>query len=78
MANNRCDDYCCNHGCNQGRACPARKRSGQEAALPIEYAGQEPEESGEAPALMERLVALTLAATFVYIAIDYTIDRWFS
>lgn len=21
----RCDDYCCNHGCNQGRDCPARK-----------------------------------------------------
>lgn len=20
----RCDDYCCNHGCNQGRDCPAR------------------------------------------------------
>lgn len=20
----RCDDYCCNHGCNQGRNCPAR------------------------------------------------------
>ena len=20
-----CDDYCCNHGCNQGRNCPARK-----------------------------------------------------
>lgn len=19
-----CDDYCCNHGCNQGRDCPAR------------------------------------------------------
>lgn len=19
-----CDTYCCNHGCNQGRACPAR------------------------------------------------------
>jgi len=21
----RCDDYCCNHGCNQGRNCPARE-----------------------------------------------------
>jgi len=21
-----CDDYCCNHGCNQGRNCPARKK----------------------------------------------------
>lgn len=21
----RCDDYCCNHGCNQGRNCVARK-----------------------------------------------------
>lgn len=20
----RCNDYCCNNGCNQGRACPAR------------------------------------------------------
>lgn len=20
-----CDDYCCNHGCHQGRDCPARK-----------------------------------------------------
>lgn len=20
-----CDTYCCNHGCNQGRDCPARK-----------------------------------------------------
>lgn len=20
----RCDDYCCNHGCNQGRNCPVR------------------------------------------------------
>lgn len=20
----RCDDYCCNQGCNQGRDCPAR------------------------------------------------------
>ena len=20
-----CDDYCCNHGCNQGRNCVARK-----------------------------------------------------
>lgn len=20
----RCDDYCCNNGCNQGRYCPAR------------------------------------------------------
>lgn len=19
-----CDEYCCNHGCNQGRNCPAR------------------------------------------------------
>lgn len=19
-----CDEYCCNHGCNQGRDCPAR------------------------------------------------------
>jgi len=19
-----CDEYCCNHGCNQGRSCPAR------------------------------------------------------
>lgn len=24
-AMSRCDDYCCNHGCNQGRDCPARK-----------------------------------------------------
>ena len=21
-----CNDYCCNHDCNQGRECPARKR----------------------------------------------------
>ena len=21
-----CDDYCCNHGCNQGRDCPARAK----------------------------------------------------
>lgn len=21
-----CDDYCCNHGCNQGRNCPARRK----------------------------------------------------
>jgi len=21
-----CDDYCCNHGCNQGRDCPARSK----------------------------------------------------
>jgi len=21
---NECDDYCCNHGCNQGRNCPVR------------------------------------------------------
>ena len=20
-----CDDYCCNHGCNEGRNCPARR-----------------------------------------------------
>ena len=22
--NDTCDTYCCNHGCNQGRDCPAR------------------------------------------------------
>jgi len=21
-----CDEYCCNHGCNQGRDCPARQK----------------------------------------------------
>jgi len=21
---NECDEYCCNHGCNQGRNCPVR------------------------------------------------------
>ena len=21
-----CDDYCCNHGCNQGRDCPVRAK----------------------------------------------------
>ncbi len=26
-----CDDYCCNHGCNQGRNCPARKKPAKEA-----------------------------------------------
>lgn len=24
MNSTRCDDYCCNYGCNQGRNCPAR------------------------------------------------------
>lgn len=24
-----CDDYCCNHGCNQGRDCPARAKTCQ-------------------------------------------------
>lgn len=24
MTDDRCDDYCCNHGCHQGKHCPAR------------------------------------------------------
>jgi hypothetical protein len=44
---------CCNHNCNEGRACPERiahKRwlseqdMGVECALPIELLGQEPRE----------------------------------
>ena len=28
-----CDDYCCNHGCNQGRNCPARKTPAAQRAI---------------------------------------------
>ena len=28
-----CDDYCCNHGCNQGRNCPARKTTSAQRAI---------------------------------------------
>ena len=28
-----CDDYCCNHGCNQGRDCPARKTQASQRAI---------------------------------------------
>ena len=28
-----CDDYCCNHGCNQGRNCPARKTPATQRAI---------------------------------------------
>ena len=28
-----CDDYCCNHGCNQGRNCPARKTPATQLAI---------------------------------------------
>lgn len=28
-----CDDYCCNHGCNQGRDCPARKTPATQRAI---------------------------------------------
>ena len=28
-----CDDYCCNHGCNQGRDCPARKTQASQLAI---------------------------------------------
>lgn len=28
-----CDDYCCNHGCNQGRDCVARKTQASQRAI---------------------------------------------
>jgi len=28
---NECDEYCANHGCNQGRMCPVRIKRAQEA-----------------------------------------------
>ena len=28
-----CDDYCCNHGCNQGRNCVARKTPATQRAI---------------------------------------------
>ena len=28
-----CDDYCCNHGCNQGRNCVARKTPATQLAI---------------------------------------------
>ena len=28
-----CDDYCCNHGCNQGRNCPASKTPATQRAI---------------------------------------------
>lgn len=28
-----CDDYCCNHGCNQGRNCVARKTPDTQLAI---------------------------------------------
>jgi len=31
-----CDDYCCNHGCNQGRNCPARKTPAKSTERAIE------------------------------------------
>ncbi len=31
-----CDDYCCNHGCNQGRSCPARIRKVKAGGPPPE------------------------------------------
>lgn len=31
-----CDDYCCNHGCNQGRNCPARKTPAKATELAID------------------------------------------
>lgn len=29
----RCDDFCCNHGCNQGRNCPARTTPAERRAI---------------------------------------------
>lgn len=31
-----CDDYCCNHGCNQGRDCVARKTPAKATERAIE------------------------------------------
>lgn len=32
-----CDDYCCNHGCNQGRDCPARKTPAKATELAAQF-----------------------------------------
>lgn len=37
-----CDDYCCNHGCNQGRDCPARQAPAKVAKVGRKDYGKEP------------------------------------
>ena len=32
-----CDEYCCTHGCNQGRDCPARKERDPLRGAPWRY-----------------------------------------
>jgi hypothetical protein len=65
-----CDEYCCNHGCNQGRNCPARVAK----AKPVMWAAAPLMESRSKHHLrllcawMLRALAITLVACAVLVA----------
>lgn len=61
----RCDDYCCNNGCSQGRNCPARV-----AKVGRRYHGPEPLRASrtylkELARSMLLVIAFTFAAALV-------------
>lgn len=47
----RCDDYCCNGGCNQGRSCPARITPAEQRAkdCQADTDRQQAQHSGDLP-----------------------------
>lgn len=67
-----CDSYCCNHGCNQGRNCPAR----QACQLPE----QEPDPSENLKQLSQAMQGVSISAGLVMAAlvIAHLLVRWFS
>lgn len=66
---NCCDEYCANHGCNQGRDCPVR-------ALPITM-------EDEQPSIFELICDFGVAAIFAVgtvtttLVIMWLMWRWF-
>lgn len=42
-----CDDYCCNHGCNQGRNCPARKKPAKSTERAAQFQADTDELDGD-------------------------------
>lgn len=71
-----CDDYCCNHGCNQGRACIARSTVARikssrpkDIELPIEMAPTAMERAAASlftPALLVVLCAICAAIVVMF------------
>ena len=59
-----CDEYCANHGCNQGRNCPAR--SGGKCHCT-------PEQTGVEFSKFELLLALILTVLILYFAMSVAI-----